>query len=200
MIASRGEVSLLSLSHVSLLARRARLQAELHETEDIAFPPELEDSNADAIAAVLIEQERLVFQARRDGFESQLRAMTELRGFLERESESLVKQLEFLDEQIASVRKELESVTTLVDQGLAVAPRQMALERSLIDVRSDRLSAETALLRAKQEASRNDISILELKSARSGEVANELREVEVQISEIERRTDTALLLLHELRK
>lgn len=197
VIASRGEVSLLSLSHISLLVRRARLQAELDERDDVAFPATLTAAAADGTADILMQQERAVFAARRLGLTTQLRALTELHGFLLREAESLGNQLGFLDQQIESVREELATVTTLVEQGLAVAPRQLALERTLLQVQGDRLAAETALLRARQESSRTEISILELKNTRASEVANELREVEVQLSETVRRTDTALLLLHD---
>jgi polysaccharide export outer membrane protein/exopolysaccharide production protein ExoF len=145
----------------------------------------------------MMEQERALFQARSAGLQTQLRALDELRSFLEREIESLQKQLGFLDQQIDSVREELESVTTLVDQGLAVAPRQLALERSLLQVQSDRLAAETGLLRARQEASRTELSILELRNRHASEVASELRDTEMQLSEIQRKTDTALMLLHD---
>lgn len=197
VIAGRGDVSLLSLSNVSLLARRARLEAELQDAEEVAFPAELAEDPPDEVAAVLMQQESVIFAARRDGLTTQLRALTDLRKFLERETESLRIQLGLLDQQVDSVKAELGTVTDLVDQGLAVAPRQLALERSLLQVQSDRLSAETSLLRARQEISRTDLTILELRNRHTNEVATELRETQTQLDEINRRTDTALLLLHE---
>jgi polysaccharide export outer membrane protein/exopolysaccharide production protein ExoF len=197
VIAGQGEIGVLSLTHLSLLARRARLQAELAGADDVEAPQALTDGGPEEITGVMMEQERDLFAARRDGLETQLRAMTELRQFLQRETESLGKQLGFLDQEIESLDEELLTVMSLVERGLAPAPRQQALERSLLQVRGDRLAAETALLRARQESSRTDISILQLKSARASEVAGELREVELQLNEIERRTDTALNLLHE---
>lgn len=197
VIAAQGEVSLLSLSHMGLLARRARLLAEINDAEAIAFPASLTDRDETGFGRILMQQEQAVFAARSQGLTTQLRALTELRSFLERETDSLQQQLGFLDRQIESVRQELGSVTTLVEQGLAVAPRQLALERSLLQVQSDRLAAETAMLRVRQEGSRTDISILQLKGTRRSEVADLLRETEVALSEIGRRTDTALLLLRE---
>lgn len=197
VIAGRGEIGLLSLAHLSLLARRARLQAELAGADEIEAPPAFADGGPEDITRVMMEQERGVFTARRDGLETQLRAMAELKQFLQRETESLAKQLGFLDQEIESLNAELLTVTSMVERGLAPAPRQLGVERSLLQVRGDRLAAETALLRARQERSRTDISMLQLKSARASEVAGELREVEVQLNEIDRRTDTALDLLHE---
>lgn len=197
VIAGRGDVSLLWLSQISLQARRARLQAEQKDADSIDFPAALTKGSAAQVASVIVEQERAVFAARRDSLSTQRRALTELRSFLDRETASLRQQIGYLDQQIDSVKAELASVTTLVDQGLAVAPRQMALERSLLQVQSDRVSAETSLLRAQQEISRTDISILEQKNNRANEVADALRDTELQLSENDRRTDTALTLLHD---
>jgi protein involved in polysaccharide export with SLBB domain len=197
IISARGDISQLSLTTTSLLARKARLEAESNGADDIAFPPELTKRPADEAAALMMEHERSLFLTRKESVKTQLQALADLRSFLDRETESLQKQLGFLDEQIASVAEELKSVTSLVEQGLAAAPRQMALERALLQVRSDRLSAETSLLRASQEASRTQLSVLELRNSRATEVANDLRDTQIQLSEIQRKSDVALMLLHD---
>jgi polysaccharide export outer membrane protein/exopolysaccharide production protein ExoF len=197
VIAGQSDVDLLALSKVSLVARKARLEAELGGADQIAFPPLLTDRQGNATIATMMEQERVVFEARKQGISTQLRALSELRSFLEKEIASLETQLTFQDQQIELVKKELSGVSTLVDQGLAVAPREMSLERSLLEMQSGRLSAETALLRARQEMSRTDISILELRNQHANEAAAQLRETEAQLNEVNRREDTAVMLLHE---
>lgn len=197
IVSGRGDLSELRLTRVSLLARRARLAAESAGSTEIAFPAELTRPGADAAATVLMAQERALFDTRRQGLETQQRALEELRGFLDREIDSLGKQIGFLDQQIASIQQELGSVTILVDKGLAATPRQLALERSLLQVQGDRLTVETALLRARQEASRTELSLLELRNTRASEVADELRDAELSLSESERKTDTAILLLRD---
>jgi protein involved in polysaccharide export with SLBB domain len=197
VIAGRGEVSILDLSHVSLLARKARLEAELAGAEDIAFPAALTERQSDRTAAVLMDRERDIFSARKEGMSTQLKALRELRAFLEKELTSLETHLSLIDGQLDLVQEELSGVEALVDQGLAVATRQMALERSLLQGQSERLSAETSLLRARQELSRTDLSILELSNRHINEVSTELRDTEAQLSEIRRRADTAVQLLHE---
>ena len=197
IVSGRGDLAQLRLTRVSLLARRARLAAESAGAGEIAFPAELTRAGADAAAEVLMEQERALFDTRRQGLDTQLRALGDLRGFLDREIASLGRQIGFLDQQMASVEQELGSVTELVGKGLAAAPRQLGLERSVLQLRGDRLTLETALLRARQEASRTELSLLDLRNTRTSEVAGELRETELALSEAERKTDTALLLLHD---
>jgi polysaccharide export outer membrane protein/exopolysaccharide production protein ExoF len=194
VIAGRGDVGLLELNHISLLARKARLEAELADKKQIAA---LTERSAEGPVALLMQQERLIFEARTEGLRTQLRALSELRDFLEKEFTSLETQLTFHDKQIELVKQELSGVSTLVQKGLAVAPRELSLERTLAQIQSDRLAAETSLLRARQEISRTDISILELRNRRANEVAETLRETQTQLNEITRKADTAVQLLHE---
>lgn len=201
LLAGQGDIEQLALTRISLMARRARLRAEAADAEAIAFPAELTGPEVnvavDVAAGVLMEQERALFQARRNGLATRLRALEELSGFLEREIDSLGRQLGFLDQRIASMRKEFETVSTLVEKGIAAAPRQMELERALLQVQSDRLAAETGLLRARQEASRTELSILELRDERASEIAGDLRATELELGEVRGRAGTAAALLDE---
>jgi polysaccharide export outer membrane protein/exopolysaccharide production protein ExoF len=145
----------------------------------------------------MMEQERTIFDARKDAITTQLRALTDLRIFLEKELLSLEKQLTFHDKQIELVQKELSGVSSLVQKGLVVAPRELSLERGVAQMQSDKLSAETSLLRARQELSKTDISILELRNRHANEVAENLRETQAQLNETTWKTDTAVQLLQE---
>jgi protein involved in polysaccharide export with SLBB domain len=189
-IAGQGDVGLLELSNVSLLA-------EVAGNDDITFPPELSDNAANQTVAEVIDQERKIFNIRRQAQETQLRALRELKQFLQQELASLEKQLTFHDRQIALLEKELASVSALVQKGLAAAPRELALEGSLARMQGDRLTAETSLLRVKQEMSKTDIEILGLNNRRASEAADGLRETQRQLDEIASKTETAIQLLHE---
>lgn len=197
MIQGRGDVGLLGLENVNLLARKARLEAELKDAEEIEFPSGLISRREDSAIALLMEQEVSIFQARREGQHTQVRALENLRAFLEKELASLDAQLVFRDRQIGSIQKELSDVSSLVSKGLAAAPREMSLERALAQYQSERLTAETSLLRARQEISRTEIAILELRNRYKNEVTVMLRETQAQIDALGRKAETALQLLHE---
>lgn len=197
VISGRGDISLLALAGTNLMARKARLKAELANADDVAFPEQLTLRASDSSVALAMEQERLVFRARKDGMKTQLQALNSLKDFLGQELTSLEAQLALYDEQIELVQKELTGVSTLVDKGLSVAPREIALERTLAQVRSDRLAAETAVFRARQEISRTDISILDVNNKHATEVSESLRETQAQMNEISRKADTAIQMLHD---
>jgi len=196
-IQSRGEISLIGLERLTLLARRARLEAEINGAEKISFPEDLTGLGDDVVAMQSMTQERFIFESRQRAIQTQIQALDDLNNFLEAELVALEKQLGFLDTQIASIEKELANVTSLVARGIAPAPRQMELERALAGMRSQRLTAETSLLRARQEISRSELQKVQLRTSHANEVATSLRETEASLAATNRKADTALHLLHE---
>ena len=194
-IQGRGEIGILRMNEVNLLARKARLEAELANADSIHFD-QLKSHRDNPLVATAIQQESLIFKARREGMNTQIHALHDLQDFLEKETGTLTDQLGLLDKQIASLQKELGSVSKLVTKGLAAAPRQFNLERQLAQAQSDRLSAETSLLRAKQEISRTNLSIIELQDGRKTEVTNDLRQTQSALEENRRKESTAEQLLY----
>ncbi|MBB6408690.1 polysaccharide biosynthesis/export family protein [Mesorhizobium sangaii] len=197
VIAGQGDVGLLALSNVSLLARKARLESELAGSDDIAFPAQLKDRASNETVALAMEQERKIFAVRKDAMATQLRALRELKDFLEKELTSLGQQMAFHDQQIELIQKELAGVSALVQKGLAVAPRELSLQGTVAQMQSDRLVAETSLLRVRQEISKTDIEILNLGNSQASEVAAALRETQLQLNEVTSKANTAVQLLHD---
>ncbi|PBC08743.1 sugar ABC transporter substrate-binding protein [Mesorhizobium sp. WSM3859] len=197
VISGQGDVGLLALNNVSLLARKARLQSELAGKDNITFPSELTDRASNETIALAMDQERKIFAIRKDSLATQLRSLHELKDFLQQELVSLEQQLTFHDKQIQLIQKELAGVSNLVQKGLAVAPRELSLEGTVAQMQSERLAAETSMLRVRQEMSKTDIEILNLNNQHSSEVAESLRETQQQLNEVTSKSNTAVQLLHE---
>lgn len=197
VISGQGDIGLLALNSVSLIARKARLQAELAGSDDVAFPSELTRRGANEAVALAMEQERKIFAIRKDALATQLRSLRELKDFLQKELTSLEQQLTFQKKQIELIQKELAGVSSLVQKGLAIAPREFALEGAVARMQSDRLAAETSMLRVRQEMSKTDIEMLNLGNQRSSEIAESLRETQQQLNEVTSKSDTAAQLLQE---
>jgi len=195
-ISIRGELNVHGAQTISLVARQSRYQAELNDAEAIAFPNEL-TSTPEPTAALAMQQERQIFDARREALATQRQALNQLKRYLEQEIVSLEAQIKTEDVQISLVKKELQNIAGLVERGLSAAPRQLLLERTIAQIEGDRLRVGTALLKARQEISRTDIALLELKNNRANEAARELREVQSKIDEVRRKTATSRRLLQE---
>jgi polysaccharide export outer membrane protein/exopolysaccharide production protein ExoF len=195
IIAAAGELRLLQLQRDSLLARSERLNAELAGLDEVKFAAELvERKNAPAVAALLL-QERQIFDARKEAYETQMLALAKLKDSLETELPSLAAQLGTVETQVRLTREELEAITTLRKSGLVNEPRRMGLERAVAQIEGERLRVEQRLLNAKQEISRAEISIVELRSRRAQEVALEIRETQAKIEEAARKIATTTELI-----
>lgn len=196
-ISTRGELNVLGAQATSLAARQSRYQAELNEAEAIAFPNELTWMTRDPAAALAMQQEQQIFEARREALATQRQALNQLKRYLEQEIVSLEAQLKTEDVQSALVKRELQNISGLVEKGLSAAPRQLSLERTIAQIEGDRLRVGTALLKARQEISKTDIALLELKNNRANEAARELRETQSKLDEVRRKAATYKRLLQE---
>lgn len=196
-ISAKGELSQISTETNSLRARKSRLEAELKNANQIDFAKELQDQKMSAAVNVLLEQETRIFDARRKGLSTQLQALEQLKGYLSSEIESLHSQVEKEDVQIKLVQKELDSVASLVDKGLSSAPRQLLLQRTIAQIEGERLRLNTSVVKAKQELSKTDISILDLKNKWTNDINTELRQTQAALEQQANRSVTTNSLLYE---
>ena len=202
VILARGDLQVLGAQAVYLRARKARLEAELKQSDNLGLPraptgPVAGGSAELAMQQSAMQQEVSIFQARREAFSTQMRVLEQLKEFLEKEVVSLVAQRQTEEVQIQLVKKELATVSKLMDKGLAAAPRQYGLERTVAQLEGDQLRIETSLLKAKQEISRTEIAMLELKNKRANDVTTELRETQAKLDELDRKSETDEQLLYE---
>lgn len=193
-IAAVGTVQVTKLEIRRMLARRARLEAELAGADQIQPPPELA---GDDEATTLLAQETFVMKSRNTALHSQLKALAELKQLYANEAQSLANKKETQDKQVALTNKELEGVGSLVRKGLAVASREFALERIVADLESKSLDIETARLRAIQEAGKADRDSTDLVNDRAARIAVDLREARATLEQLEAKLRTANDLVRE---
>jgi protein involved in polysaccharide export with SLBB domain len=173
--------------------RRARLEAELAEQKTITLPPELAGEDVGSLLA----EEATILITRRDALQSQLTALSELRSLYEKEVVSLESKRVTQAKQIALAQRELNTVGTLVDKGLAVTSRQFALERMTADLQSGMLDVETALVRAKQEMRKTERDATDLVKDNKAKVSADLREAKASIEQLINRMNMSETLAVE---
>ena len=199
-IAAKGEIQTLAAEINSGRARKARLEAELQNAEWIRFPAILDQQKSDPAIALLMKQERLIFEGRQKSMQAEIKAHENLKIFFENEIVSLGRQLDEQIKQIELMREELGSVTSLVKKGFAASNRERAQQRLIAELEGDRLRLETNRLRARQETSRTEISLLQTRNAKANEVTTSLRETEAELQNNISRYETARDLLSETRR
>jgi exopolysaccharide production protein ExoF len=196
-ITNRGNWLVHAMELNGLLARRARLQAELANRSTTDFPAELQAQKRDVRISQMMREEQQILEARADATKTQTAALEQLKELLSKEIVSLSSRVELKNRQLELIRKELRGVGSLVSRGLAVAPKQLSLERSEADIEGARLEIESNILKAREELSRTERTILELHGKRRNEVLAELRETQAKLEAASRLASTNRTLLEE---
>jgi protein involved in polysaccharide export with SLBB domain len=197
IISGQGESLVAEAEANGLLARKARLEAELANAAAVTFPPELTQRQADPAIATVMRQETAIFQARRNALKTEIEALEQVKTFLARGVESLQAQLKAQERERDLTQKELDNISSLVSRGLSSTSRQIELERVMSRMEGDRLRLETELMKARQDISRADLSIIEARNKMSNEVTSGLRETQTKLEQTMAKIATSDRLLYD---
>jgi protein involved in polysaccharide export with SLBB domain len=178
LLSASGDLRVLVLEYEGLLARRARLQAELDGSPQIGFPRELLERRDQSEAAQAMAQEQAMFAARRDALHSETTSLNQLKDLLNGEVTSLQSKTKDVDQELALLKQELAQTAAMVQKGLAAAPREFTLRQTELQTEGRRLDLDTAILRAREDIGKAEQSILKLHDKRRGEIMAESAEVE----------------------
>ncbi len=192
-IVGKGDLDLLSLDRDGLLARRARVQADLTDASNIIFPSELAKGNP--TVAKQMEDETSILTSLRAAFKAQLEPLQHIKVELESEADSIRDQLQTHQAQVALGEEELETVKSLTRRQLAVESRRIEVQRNVYQLDQDHMRLEQSLVRVRQDIGRTDLSISEVKSKRLNDLTLELRDTQAKLDETTRKYETTRRLL-----
>ncbi|MFO1144193.1 MAG: polysaccharide biosynthesis/export family protein [Amaricoccus sp.] len=192
-IAAEGEIGLLEARQRELELERQRLEAEFRGDAELRFG----EGDAGAVAAAALDRQRAVFATRRDAVDRQGGTLNALIGSLEEEVGSLDAQSELKRRQVDTVEQELATTRKLIGQGLTPTTRGLELERLAADIESDRQEVATARLRAQQALTRTRQSLLGLADDRRVDAATALEDLDQRLEETRTQLATQRSLLDE---
>jgi len=193
-IRAEGDTSVLVAERYRLLARRARLQAEIAGNTAIAMPEELKNMPD---GAELLASETALMQTRDKRLKLQLTALADLKTLLSREIESLAKKSETQSRQLKLVESDREKVYNLTEQGLTVSSRRLAIEQQVADLQAALLDIDTASLKARQDISKATQDETDLRNDRDAQLAQELQNTERELDKIALKLSTSRDLMAE---
>ena len=190
-----GELNSYELRLNQLMARRARLEAELAERPKIVFPPELTNAREGSAGKIFVQSETDLFVARAEALKRQLTSLSELEVQLQNEIDVLNEKTAVQDRQIKIAEDELESISSLVQSGTLARSRETSLERVVADLSSDKLDLVIAAMRAKQKLSETERDAIALKGQLRTEAGRELQEVVAEFEDTKLKRNTVIALL-----
>jgi protein involved in polysaccharide export with SLBB domain len=188
-----GDAEVTRLAFRRALARQARLRAEIAGADTITPPPELANGDGPQILA----DEASIMAARRQAFDSQIKSIESLKQLLNTQIQALDQKMVTMDKTLELSRKELKTVSTLVQKGLSVTSRSFDLERNVADLETRRLDLDTASLKAKQDLSEAERDALDLTTKRNADMLQELQRTQSEIDQLAARLATQNNLLAE---
>lgn len=191
VLAKRGDVREAETETTAFLARKARLEAEVNNTDKLQLPPELEPRKTMPAVALVLQQERLIFDTRRNALKAQVEVMNQLKAILQSEIEAIEVQIKSQQTEEDTLKKDLANIASLVNKGLTAAPRQLELERALARAQGEKLRLQAALLKAKQDIARAEAEIIERRSRFASDAAAELRDTQLRLEQALTKYDTA---------
>lgn len=194
MLSTSGALDVLQDEYNRLLVRRARLDAELAEGAEIAVPPELE-GHPDLPA--LLGAETAILDAQKRQAEAQSSSLTDEVDLLNRQIEAFAQKQTTTEGQIVSARDQLDKITALSDDGLALASRVSSLQTNVADLETRLLDTETATLQAQQDIAAASREQARLADQRISDLTLERQTVDGQLSALALKIETQKGLVQE---
>ncbi|SET06982.1 HlyD family type I secretion periplasmic adaptor subunit [Oceanicella actignis] len=184
----RNEKAALEGQYWELLARRARLQAERDDAEEISFDPELVEAAAvNPKARAIVEGQRQLFEARRRTLREKIKQLRERRAQIDEQIAGAQAQADALRRQLALVEQELEGQRKLYEQGLAQLGRLLALQREEARLQGQVGELAAAIAEARGRAAEIEIQILELEAQRREDAIAQARDIQYQANQLRER-------------
>ncbi|MGV1915854.1 polysaccharide biosynthesis/export family protein [Rhizobium sp. 22-785-1] len=193
-INARGDAAVYDDQRGRLLARQARLLAEVSGDQQIKKTPEMEKViNIDA----LLESESALMKSRTERYTLQLKALKDLRELLDSEVESLRKKAESQQRQLQLANEDREKVNRLNEQGLALAQRRISAEERAAEVEATLLDIDTNALRAKQDINKAIQDEINLRNDWEAQRSKELQDTQAELQKLNLQLSTSRELMSE---
>jgi polysaccharide biosynthesis/export protein ExoF len=194
MLTTSGALDVLEDEYRRLLIRRARLDAELAGHDQITIPPELE--GADGLEP-LVAAETAILSALRRQAEAQLTSLDDQVALLNSQIEAFGQKETGTEAQLVTAREQLDKITALSDDGLALASRVASLQTNVSDLESRLLDTQTTVLQARQDIAAAQREQARLTDQRISDLTLERQTVDGQIGALQLKIATQQGLVQE---
>jgi HlyD family secretion protein len=173
----------------ALLAQRSRLIAERDRLPLLPVPPEFADlSDADrALADEAMRLQRLQYSARGAGRSTETGVLNQRIGQLRDQMDGYERQIEANTTQQRLIADELEGLRSLAARGYAPMTRVRALERTAAALEGEQGALRAQVASTREQIGETRLQTLGVSTRMNEDVAEQLRQVEVQLNDLRPR-------------
>lgn len=187
----RAQVEVFRNDYDSLIAQRARLEAEISGADRITFPQELVARSNDPHVAQLMRDQETLFRAGLGVYRAQTGVLIQRTAQLQNRIQGFQAQAKAVNEQSALIGDELSGVRSLYERGYAPKSRMLALERSASELTGARGARIADIAGAREAIGETQIQLAQVRQQRTQQAADQLRETQVRLAELTPRLRAA---------
>jgi hypothetical protein len=176
---------------ISLLAHRARLEAEIAGHEAITIPEELRGREATESVQRAFHDEAVALQARNMQMAEQIGSVQQSIELMKRENEVIQAKDAMMQRQVALLQEQLDTVDALLKRGSATVTQKLNLEQTLAQYGSSHLDLQLSGLKSRQEWLKAQQSIADARSQLRTQDLVELSQTQARLSDVSRRSADA---------
>jgi polysaccharide export outer membrane protein len=197
LAALRQDYSDLGMQLLAQDVKRVRLEAEL-SGQDFSYVATEELGAPDPrVVQKVVEAERTLFNLRRATLDVELKSLEEQKvGYID-EIGTLAKSGKLRDGELALLDEDVKLARTMVERGITSKTQLREKQREISATNRDVLEFGSYLARARQNLTVLEGRLISLRGQRHGEVAAELREVNIDILRLRRKMGYSLQAMAE---
>jgi HlyD family secretion protein len=179
---ARANLGIVVSQLVQLRGRKARLEAERDQADEVRFPAGFVESGEDA--AAIMEGEKRLFEVRQSVKNGQIAQFTERIGQLNQEIKGITAQRDAKAEEVELMREELERLEIMRKKDLVPTTRTLQAQRDLTRLRGEWGANVAQIARSQGQISETELQIIGVTQNMQTDASKELREIEARIAEL----------------
>jgi polysaccharide export outer membrane protein len=177
--------------------KRVRLEAELNGQPFTYLPSEEIGTPDPRIVRQVVDAERTLYELRRAALDAELKSLEQQKlGYLD-EIDTLEKSGKLRDGELTLLDEDVKLAQSMVERGLTPKTQLRDKQREISATNRDVLEFGSFLARARQNLTVIDGRLKSLRGQRRGEVAAELRELNIDILRLRRKMTYSLQAMAE---
>jgi len=171
---------------ISLLAHRARLEAEIAGHEAIAIPEELRGRTTMESVQRAFHDEAVTLQSRNLQMAEQIASVQQSIDLMKRENEVIQAKDAMMQRQVSLLQEQLDNVDALLKRGSATVAQKLNLEQTLAQYESSHLDLQLSGLKSRQEWLKAQQSIADARNQLRMQDLVELSQTQARLADASR--------------
>lgn len=185
--AIRAEVRRLEIKRETLVATKARIDAERSDLATLTFPADTEAQRSDGEIRRILESQTALFEARREEYQAQKSIKERQISAIEQEIVGLRSQQTSTASQLELLDQEIDTSQGLLDKGLTQLSRTLQLKRGRAKLQGDIGQFVSEIGRAQQRILETRGELIHLRTQRLEEASDLYRQTTTELADTEER-------------